>query len=100
MLAATRAKLRQLELLCVCPLVLGGRVVPFPALLALQGDNDSRIRGHGKSPLDCCFVARERLAELHDPMLGSSYSMDYSMILVTTPEPTVLPPSRIAKRRP
>ena len=25
---------------------------------------------------------------------------DYSMILVTTPEPTVLPPSRIAKRTP
>ena len=29
-----------------------------------------------------------------------SLKIDYLMILATTPEPTVLPPSRIAKRRP
>jgi len=31
---------------------------------------------------------------------GGRRSVDYSMILATTPAPTVRPPSRIAKRRP
>ena len=32
--------------------------------------------------------------------LGAKVSFNYSMMLETTPEPTVLPPSRIAKRSP
>jgi hypothetical protein len=32
--------------------------------------------------------------------IPSHQGVNYSMILVTTPEPTVLPPSRIAKRTP
>ena len=34
------------------------------------------------------------------PFLASPENADYSMTLATTPEPTVRPPSRIAKRRP
>ena len=41
----------------------------------------------------------ERLEADADFLLGG-HSVDYSRIFATTPEPTVLPPSRMAKRRP
>src|SRR6266700_2066033 len=73
-LAAAPAELRQLELLGVGAFVLGRGVIALPTVGALEGDDDA-CRCHGESSF-------------------------YSVILVTTPAPTVLPPSRIAKRSP
>src|SRR5262249_57774419 len=67
-----RTEFRQLELVRCRPLVFGVRVVPLLAVLTLERDDDSIALRHGI----------------------------YSRILVTTPAPTVRPPSRIAKRRP
>ncbi|MGB6200216.1 MAG: hypothetical protein WBF35_11760, partial [Candidatus Acidiferrales bacterium] len=56
--------------------ILGGRVIPVLAIVALQRDKFA----HGVWSL-------------------SLYLFDgYSMISVTAPAPTVCPPSRIAKR--
>ncbi len=45
-----------------------------------------------------CFLRKKRLHLSMQPCACTN--LNYSLILVTTPEPTVLPPSRIAKRSP
>ena len=74
-LAATRAILRHLELVRCRSLVLVGAVIAFLAEGAFQLQDDS--------------VSARHFALL-----------PYSMIEVTTPAPTVRPPSRTAKRSP
>lgn len=44
------------------------------------------------------LAMRSRVPRSHDP--NTSATRSYSMMVETTPEPTVWPPSRIAKRRP
>lgn len=45
-----------------------------------------------------CRLSKKELAKLVDQLFVNTE--DYSTIFVTTPEPTVLPPSRMAKRLP
>ena len=50
-----------------------------------------------------CYTFTTHTIKVHTKKRGNPLSLDkisYSITLVTTPEPTVLPPSRIAKRRP
>jgi hypothetical protein len=75
---AAVAKFLRLQALGMFLPVLGGRVVPVLAIVALERDKFA----HGVWSL-------------------SLYLFDgYSMISVTAPAPTVWPPSRIAKRKP
>jgi len=73
MSATTGAILPKFQPLGVVPLVLTGRICPLPTLGAGKMDN---IPG---------FSLSRHL---------------YSMMRLTVPAPTVLPPSRIAKRKP
>src|SRR5678815_5182393 len=80
-LAATRAELRQLQLLGVGALVLRRGVIALPTSGAFEADDDSLcVHGSLLQNLGC-----------HLAFTSSSGS-----ILTTTPAPTVLPPSRIA----
>src|ERR1700742_547682 len=84
-LAAAPAELGELELLGVGALVLRRGVVALPTVHAFQGDDDS-LSCHG------CFFPL--------PFGFAYFFASSGRILVTTPAPTVLPPSRIANRRP
>src|SRR5687768_15759493 len=48
----------------------------------------------------CAVPELKKGAPLRAPFFICCLQQDYLRILVTTPAPTVLPPSRIAKRRP
>src|SRR5690349_144074 len=76
--AVPPAVLLHLDALAVVHLVLGGDVVAALARRALEGDGDALLVGLGHGLV----------------------SWPYLRILVTRPEPTVRPPSRMAKRRP
>src|SRR5258708_40354061 len=89
--AAPPAELRKLELLGVRTLVLGRGVVSLPTVGAFQGDDDA---------CSCHDLLRDLVDDDHGTHFAFAGSLTSSRILVTTPAPTVLPPSRIAKRRP
>src|SRR3569832_2402870 len=102
-LAAAGAELRELQLLGVRPHDLRRRVVALATNRAFQCDDD---------PCSChdyLFfwwkielskrAAKTRKEPTPLPRLLALRSR-YSRILVTTPAPTVLPPSRMAKRGP
>ena len=71
--AATRAILAKLQPLGVIPSVLGGSIGPLLTLSAGKVDDDSGLSFSGHL---------------------------YSIMRLMVPAPTVLPPSRIAKRKP
>src|SRR5689334_7684244 len=85
--AATRAELAQFQAVAVVTAVLLGGVGPFAAVRTRQVDDDAVALGLGHGPVLSVYapagavVVQER-------------------ILVTTPAPTVRPPSRIANRNP
>ena len=65
----------------------------------------SRLARWGSLPLPTCHrgLADGRIEKTREVSLGFlviSRSLNYLMMVETTPEPTVLPPSRIAKRSP
>src|SRR5437762_9048463 len=95
MLPATRAVLREFQAVRVVPLVLLGVVRPLFAIWAGQGDQ------HPISLL-CHFLfpRSERLASSGRLSPARATDQAHSVIEVTTPAPTVRPPSRIAKRSP
>src|SRR5262245_46994523 len=77
-------------------------VVAVAAHAAFQPD----VFAHGKSPKAAAVRNGRRRGTFSMTNFGvpsdfrSSPNSSYSITLVTTPEPTVLPPSRMAKRRP
>ena len=96
MLSAEGTILAELKTIRCVLLVLHGVVVALLAIGAGEHDLNALIRSHA------CVLLSSGLSpsggrEACPPLPGSGC---YSMILMTTPEPTVRPPSRIAKRRP
>src|SRR5690606_29483649 len=65
------------------------RVVDQPVIERFQADTDVLVASHG-----CNLVKRRRVFP------AGTRSNGYFRILETTPAPTVLPPSRMAKRSP
>jgi len=89
---ATGTELRQLDSVRIVLPVLRRRVRTRPAGRARERQDRSVVFSHRLQHLR---------KEVHVRILTSETSHDsYSRILVTTPAPTVLPPSRMAKRRP
>ena len=84
-----RAVLHQLETLSSSSL-FDYAVIPLPGLRALKPNILSHDKTSGRKMRNC----------LLEPPAGSKtrQNQTYFRILVTTPDPTVLPPSRIAKR--
>jgi len=76
-------------------LVLAGRIIPLLADRTGQIDNFSHV-----VPREARSVKREKKSSPHSNHLTPNASLYYARISVTTPEPTVLPPSRTAKRKP
>src|SRR3569623_3410446 len=102
-LAAAGAELRELQLLGVRSLVLRRRVIALATNRAFQRDDDP-CSCHDLPLLLWKIELSKRAAKprkepkpLPRPLAPRSR---YSRILVTTPAPTVLPPSRMAKRSP
>src|SRR5690606_24503256 len=98
MRVAARAILLPLNALRVQALVLGGEVI---AVFALAAREDDLVAGHGRSSdllskFELSVVTGRQRAWL-TPSAGCLHHL---RIFVTTPAPTVRPPSRIAKRRP
>ena len=52
------------------------------------------------TPLFTYFGTKKGFREISETLKITVLNNNYSMIVATAPEPTVLPPSRIAKRRP
>src|SRR5688500_15720498 len=94
MLVAARAELLPLDALRVEALVLRGEVVPILALAT--GENDL-VSGHGASSCVLraagCGLRDRRITLASRSPHPASY---HFRIFVTTPAPTVRPPSRIA----
>src|SRR3954470_19405585 len=94
-LAAARAVLRDLHAVRIVPLVLLGMVRPLSTVRAGQCD---------QRPI--CFLCHDFLPRVNASSVRAGSSgpntpkSRYSVIDVTTPAPTVRPPSRIAKRSP
>src|SRR5712691_5835111 len=86
-LVAPRAVLPPFHPLGVLAPVLGGEVVPALANRALH---DDVLPGH--------MTSVGRLESWNVPTFQPSHRVSYFKIFVTTPAPTVRPPSRIAKR--
>lgn len=61
-----------------------------------QGQRDSNPQSGFWRPVVCQLTDAPSIP----PPIGSGKSLNYSRIFVTTPEPTVRPPSRMAKRTP
>jgi len=114
---AARTELVQFEPFRMLPLVLGGAVGALFALGTGQRDNYACFICHRYLPysrIGSRAAAQNEARWPHGsmPHCGKSSKrsgtrgsrlperFDYSKIFVTTPAPTVLPPSRIAKRRP
>jgi hypothetical protein len=76
---AELAELIPLQPIRIILLILHGGIVPLLA--------------------DCACQIND-LSHLNTPMLSCDSSQIYARISVTTPEPTVLPPSRTANRNP
>jgi hypothetical protein len=76
---AELAEFTPLESIRIVLLILHGRIVP------LLANGTSQIND---------------FSHLNAPMLSCDSSQIYARISVTTPEPTVLPPSRTANRNP
>jgi hypothetical protein len=89
-LPARIAELRRLKPLRMLAAILGRRVVPVFAIVALQCDDFS----HRVLPVISAIVAHFRCAMPRNRLLS------YSMISATAPAPTVCPPSRMANRNP
>src|SRR5690606_26810879 len=75
-------------------LVFAGRIIPLLTDRAGQIDNFSHV-----VPREARSMKREKTPP-HSNHLTPDASLYYARISVTTPEPTVLPPSRTAKRKP
>ncbi len=99
-LATTRAELLEFQPVRVVALVLGRSVV---AVLTLS---TSQVDDYAVCFLCHFFLSRNEKREMRNRLRSlasiphSSFPKCHSMILATTPAPTVRPPSRIAKRRP
>src|SRR5262249_53893063 len=117
-LAAAATVLLQLQLL-TAPGVQSGHVVPLFALGTFENDRFTHdasqgpgVRGQGPTaptPLPnlsncpqlpfCSQTSIVAGASQFWPLTPDPNQFTYLMIFVTTPEPTVRPPSRMAKRR-
>src|SRR5437868_4226697 len=90
-----RAELLVLDLLDAAGDLDFGTVVQIAALGALHPDHFTTFFGHDSNLYNC---------DLAPGMPGAKYrkrgrlTVDHARIFVTTPDPTVLPPSRTAKR--
>src|SRR5438270_9179570 len=73
-----------------------GRLIEDAVVVRFQSDADLFIH-HGSIPLKNMW---DRHSCLSGPDTNVWPTLDYSMMSVTVPAPTVRPPSRIAKRRP
>jgi len=79
---------------------------PNPATLPLPGEQrqNSAVASGTGTERNLALRARTRSIPTHRGGLASKRGLamrsDHSMILATTPAPTVRPPSRMAKRRP
>src|SRR5690606_11567605 len=117
-LAVPGAVLAKFELaLAVPPVLVRGVVAPF-ALRALEKEFDADVAGHGGLPIrqisvagspgsvqgaSCACRADANVRSARGIALGEcgvGIAAAYFTTAVTTPAPTVRPPSRIANRRP
>src|SRR5439155_23804029 len=88
---------------------LGDRLVQHPVVEPLEPNPDALINLHSLTP-ELIANSQQRIANSSEPrrlisfgLLAIRYQLlafGYATISVTTPEPTVLPPSRIANRSP
>jgi len=102
-LPATRAELRKLDPVGIVLSVLRSRIRARPAGRARQRDDRSVVLRHRYAPCSISRCAREALKAVRirsSRVNRSSLSFIYASTFVTTPAPTVCPPSRIAKRSP
>ncbi len=109
MRAAARAELLQLEPRRIVAAVLLARVISLAALGALERDHDAG-RPYPFSPFSCVLKQARawqrwfKTRVVRRPQRGRRTTMiplfAYSVMEVTTPAPTVRPPSRMAKRSP
>lgn len=75
-------------------------VFPFDFQTGQEGLEPPTIGfGIRRSTIGATDLKLKKIAQTSEK-LGLPYEVTYSITLDTTPEPTVLPPSRIAKRRP
>ena len=103
-LPATRTKLVKLEPIRVVAAILFRGVIAFLAITTLKGDHRSDIfllRSHSNVPT--FLTTSRRLSCRYSIVLtepAGRYGSFYSSIFVTTPAPTVRPPSRMANFEP
>ena len=94
-LPAKLAELVPLKAVRIVLFVFAGGIIPLLTDRAGQIDNFSHV-----VPREARSVKREKTLPPHSNHLTPDASLYYARISVTTPEPTVLPPSRTANRKP
>jgi hypothetical protein len=94
-LPAELTELVPLQAIRIVLFVLAGRIISLLTDRTGQIDNISHV-----VPREARSVKREKTLPPHSNHLTPDASLYYARISVTTPEPTVLPPSRTANRKP
>ena len=104
-LFATRTKLAELEPIRIVAAILFGGVISFFAITALKRDHRANVFFLGSHATLPTFYFSNNIPQVlfrfsFDDSNLRDGNLFYSMILVTTPAPTVRPPSRMANFEP